>query len=107
MVWRAPRMSTWGCWPGAAAAAELEQGLHVERLDDAVEGHLGGRFHAGVGGADGGVEAVDGGVLKAWWAWADARLGARRRWRFASPCGCAGDSALRPLWLDWGRLAGR
>jgi hypothetical protein len=32
-------------------------------LDDLVEGHGGGVVHAGVGGADGGVEAVGGGLV--------------------------------------------
>ncbi len=62
MVCRAPRMSTCGLLAGGSGAAELQQGLHVERLDDALEGDGRSVLHAGIGGADGGVEAVDGGV---------------------------------------------
>jgi hypothetical protein len=47
-----------GLLAGGGGTAELHEGLHVEGLDDAVEGHLGDGLHAGVGGADGGVEAV-------------------------------------------------
>jgi hypothetical protein len=47
---------------GGGGAAELHHGLHVEGVDDALEVELGGMVHAGVGGADGGVKAVDGGV---------------------------------------------
>ena len=44
-------------------AAELHDGGHVDGLDDLVEGHRGRVVHAGVGGADGGVEAVGGGLV--------------------------------------------
>ncbi len=48
---------------GLGAAAELHDRLHVDGLDEALEGHLGDAFHAGVGGADGEVDALDrGGV---------------------------------------------
>ena len=54
-----------GLLAGGGGAAELHEGLHVEGLDEALEGHLGDGFHAGVGGADGGVEAVYGGLVGA------------------------------------------
>ena len=43
------------------AAAELQDGLHVDGLDELVEAHGGGVIHAWVGGTDGDVEAVSGG----------------------------------------------
>jgi len=56
----AEEIDLWGL-AGFGAAAELEDGLHVDGLDEPLEAHVGHGFHAGVGGADGGVEAVDGG----------------------------------------------
>ena len=44
------------------AAAELQDGLHVDGLDELLEGHGGRMVRAGVGGADSGVEAVGGGL---------------------------------------------
>ena len=41
-------------------AAELQDGGHVDGVDDLLEAHGGGMVHAGVGGADGGVEVVGG-----------------------------------------------
>ena len=42
MLWRAPRRSTWGCWPSLGGAAELHDGGHVDGLDELVEAHAGG-----------------------------------------------------------------
>ena len=41
-------------------SAELHDGGHVDGLDDLVEAHRGRVIHAGIGGADGGVEALRG-----------------------------------------------
>ena len=41
-------------------AAELQDGGHVDGVDDLLEAHGGRMVHAGVGGADGGVEVVGG-----------------------------------------------
>ncbi len=49
-----------GLLAGLGGAAELEDGGHVDGLDDLLEGHVGRAVHAGVGGADGGVEALGG-----------------------------------------------
>ena len=49
-----------GLLAGLGGAAELHDGGHVDGLDDLLEGHRGGMIHAGVGGADGGVEALGG-----------------------------------------------
>ena len=45
---------------GSSRAAQLHQRLHVERLDDALEGDLRRALHAWIGGANRGVEPVDG-----------------------------------------------
>ena len=39
-------------------AAELHDGGHVDGLDDLLEGHRGWVIHAGIGGADGGIEPL-------------------------------------------------
>ena len=46
-------------------AAELHDGGDVDGLDELVEAHGGRMVHAGVGGADGGVEAVGGHLVGA------------------------------------------
>ncbi len=46
-------------------AAELHDGGHVDGLDELVEAHGGRVIHAGVGGANGGVEAVGGHLVGA------------------------------------------
>ena len=60
MLERAPMRSILGCgWFGGAA--ELEDGRHVDGIDDFGSKDMsGGAFHARVGGADGSVEALGG-----------------------------------------------
>ena len=60
MLWRAPMRSTWGCWPSWVLPPSCMMAVHVDGLDELVEAHGGWVVHAGVGGADGGVEAVGG-----------------------------------------------
>ncbi len=45
-----------------SVAAKLHDGGHIDGLDEPLEGHLRELLHAGVGGADGDVEALSGGV---------------------------------------------
>ena len=47
---------------GLGASAELQDGLHVDGLDERFEGEGGGMVRTGVGSADGEVEALGGGV---------------------------------------------
>ena len=46
-------------------AAELHDGGHVDGLDELLEAHGGRVVHAGVGGADGGVETIGGHLVGA------------------------------------------
>ena len=44
-------------------AAQLHDGGEVDGLDELIEAHLRHALHAGIGGADSGVEAVGGGLV--------------------------------------------
>ncbi len=58
MLWRAPDDVYLWLLAFAGGAAELHDGGEVDGLDELVEAHGGRMVGAGVGGADGGVEAV-------------------------------------------------
>ena len=75
-------------------SAELHDGGHVDGLDELLEAHGGRVLHAGVGGADGGVEAVGGHLVGE-----AGLLGSARRWGRG---GCRrGGLPLRCRVLSW------
>ena len=99
-------------------AAELHDRRHVDGLDELVEAHRGRMVHAGVGGADRGVEAVGGhlvgaagllGLLRRWAAGGMFGLGCsfgrmQAAWRLGEleaaarrGCGCGGAAARSSL----------
>ena len=54
-----PRLLAFGC-----TTAELHDGCEVYRLHELLKVHCRRMFHAGVGGADSGFEAVGGGLVR-------------------------------------------